>query len=196
VSDAEPKLAPVKKWIFTLGFILLVGGAVWWIRANHAYLTYRFFGGNLNIMEDALRIGELKPRHVLSLAASCRRAEVRGRAMCIVARSDKFEKPYDPTFVAATVAALKNLPENRMERCDIVNGIMELIRASPQDDLFPAAEALASHPDSRVRDDAADALVLYGPRALALLKRNDGRTRLLLHPHYRTMPFDTIAATR
>ena len=142
--------------IFSTVFALVLGGIIYSLWTNHAYLKWRFIGGEVDLMDDCFETGYLTPDQVVTLVNSGATIEVRSTALWLISGSEKFESPWNDTIAKAIRRFAADLPEDGSERLRAAHAIAWAVAKSRRPELGEVLEAFAAHPDRNMRSRVAN----------------------------------------
>jgi hypothetical protein len=137
--------------IFTTVFALVLGSIIYYLWTNHAYLKWRFVGGEVDLMDDCLATGYLSPGQVVTLINSGASRDIRDTALRLVGNSRKFDIPYNDRIVKAIRSFAAELPGEGYERGASAHTVALAIGRSGRSDLVDALGPLAGDENSDVR---------------------------------------------
>jgi len=137
--------------VVTTVFALVLGSIIYYLWTNHAYLKWRYIGGEVKLMDDCLATGYLSPDQVVTLVNSGATAEVRIRALGLIGNTWKFKIPYSDRLVEAIRTFAAELPGDESGRARGGHAIAMAVGRSGRPDLVDVLEVLARNKDANVR---------------------------------------------
>jgi len=141
--------------VVTTVFAIVLGGIFYSLWTNHAYLKWRFIGGEVGLMDDCFATGYLSPDQVVTLVGYGATTEVRSTALWLVSGSENFESPWDNTIAQAIRRFAAKLPEDGTGRLRAAHAIAWAVAKSRRPELVEVLEAFAAHPAAEIRSQVA-----------------------------------------
>ena len=173
-ASDTPKPNRRRAVVFCATFAVILSGAVYYLWANHAYLKWRFVGGEAGLMKSALKVGQISPDQVIGLVTSGATDAVRKCALYTISSSDRFERPYGKRIVSAIHSFATNLPDKPIARRNASRDLAMAIGSSGRPELIDILERLATDQDFWVRVAVASAFdqeTDFGERGWRILRR-------------------------
>ncbi len=149
--------------IVTAVFLCVLGSIIYYLRVEHCYLKWRFVGGDEQLIESALEVGDISTDRVIALVNSGATWEVRLQALQIVGTSSRFERPLSDSAVRAIIEFAHDLPADPRMRHEASAAIARAACGGSRVELLPVLKMLAADPSPRVRVNVASALCYGGP---------------------------------
>jgi len=138
-------------------FALVLGGVIYYLWTNHAYLKWRFVGGEVKLMDDCLATGYLSPDQVVTLVNSGATTAVRIRALGLIGNTWKFKIPFDERLVEAIRTFAAELPGDESERVQGAHVVAMAIGRSGRSELVDVLGPFANDGNDAVRSSVPTA---------------------------------------
>ncbi|MHC4199139.1 MAG: HEAT repeat domain-containing protein [Planctomycetota bacterium] len=159
----EQKMNRRRAVIVTAVFLCLLGGIIYYLRVEHCYLKWRFVGGDEQLIESALEVGDISADRVVALVNSGATREVRLQALRTVSTSSRFEPPLSDSAVHAITKLAQDMPTDQYERALVSLSVARIALRSSRVELAPVLRTVAADPSPHVRLHVAIALSDGGP---------------------------------
>jgi HEAT repeat protein len=137
--------------VVTTVFALVLGSVTYYLWTNHAYLKWRFVGGEVELMDDCLETGYISAGQIIKLVNSGATSEIRVTALRLVGTSRGFKIPLGSSLVEAIRTFVAELSGSRSERAFAAHTAVMAIGRSGRSDVVDILELLAGDEDALVR---------------------------------------------
>lgn len=149
--------------IFAVVFLSVLGCIIYFLRVEHCYLKWRFVGGDEQLIESALEVGDISADRVVALVNSGATRKVRLQALRTVSTSSRFEPPLSDSAVRAITEFAQDMPTDQYERALASLSVARVTLRSSRVELAPVLRTVAADPSRRVRLHVAIELNAGGP---------------------------------